>query len=118
MGFQNIDLNRKTDSIPFFLLNAHNRNSEPKCLSSLSFSSRIPKQNVFPQNNNRISESYATLSSDQTDQNVFSGERGVICYGEQSEQKFAEYDGFEQDYSLLINSFTIEMRMESKYAPI
>jgi hypothetical protein len=118
MGFQNTDLNRKTDSIPFSLLNAYHQNSEPKCLSSSSFSSRIPKQNGFSQNNNCISESYATLSGGQTDQKLFSGERGVICYGEQSEQKFTEYDGFEQDYSLLINSFTIEMRMGSKYAPI
>jgi hypothetical protein len=41
-----------------------------------------------------------------------------MCYGDQSKQTFTEYDGFEQDYSVLINSFTIEMRMSSTYAAI
>jgi hypothetical protein len=58
------------------------------------------------------------LVEDQTGGQVFSGERGVICYGDQSKQTFTEYDDFEQDYNFLINSFTIEMRMGSKYAPI
>jgi hypothetical protein len=116
--FFDAELNMKSDSMAFLRSNTHNCNSEPKCLSSSSFSSRVSKQNGYFQNNNRISESNTTLFGSQTEQKIFSGERGVICCGDQSEQKFTEYDGFEQDYSLLINSFTIEMRMGSKYTPI
>jgi hypothetical protein len=118
MGLRNTDLNRESNSVPFFHSNAHNQNSEPKCLSRSTLSSGMPKQNGYPQNNHPTSESYATLFGGQNEPQVFSGERGVICCGEQSKQTFTEYDGFEQDYSLLINSFTIEMRMGSKYAPI
>ncbi len=118
MGFQNTDLNMKSDSMPFLPSNTQNKNSEPKCLSSSSLSSRATKQNGYFQNNYGNSESNSALFGDQTGKQVFSGERGVICYGDQSKQTFTEYDGFEQDYSLLINSFTIEMRMGSKYAPI
>jgi hypothetical protein len=118
MGFQNTDLNRESDSVLSFHSNAHNQNSEPRSLSRPTLSSGMPKQNRYSQSNHRTSESYATLFGGQNEPQVFSGERGVICYGEQSKQTFTEYDGFEQDYSLLINSFTIEMRMGSKYAPI
>jgi hypothetical protein len=114
MGFRETDRYKKSDSIPFFRPNQHNWDSEPKCLSS---SSRVPKQNGRSHDNYGSSDSYTTLGG-QIEPKVFSGERGVICYGDKSEQKFTQYDGFEQDYSLLINSFTIEMRMESKYAPI
>jgi hypothetical protein len=120
MGFRNTDMNVKSDSIPFshWKSHTHDWNLEPKCLSSSSFSSRNPKRTAFFQNNNGNCESYTTSLGGQNESNVFSGERGVICYGDQSKQMFTEYDGFEQDYSLLINSFTIEMRVGSKYTPI
>jgi hypothetical protein len=116
-GIQNGDRDRMSDSVPFFPPNTQNGTSRPKCLSSSSFSLGRSQQNRFLHNNSSNSESHA-LFGGQTEPKEFSGERGVICYGDQSEQKFTSYDGFEQDYSLLVNSFTIEMRMDSKYAPI
>jgi hypothetical protein len=120
MGFRNIDMNMESDSIQFSHWKSHTYdwNLEPKCLSSSSLSSRTPKGTAFFQNNNGDCESYTTSLGGQNESNVFPRELGVIFYGDQSKQMFTEYDGFEQDYSLLINSFTIEMRVGSKYAPI
>ncbi len=71
MGFQSTDLNIKSDSMPFFQTNAHNRNSEPKCLSSSLLSSRAAKQNGYSMNNNRISESCATLFGHKINKKYF-----------------------------------------------
>lgn len=46
------------------------------------------------------------------------GERGVICYGQESNQTFGASKSAEIDYTYIIKPFVIELRMEPNYAPI
>jgi hypothetical protein len=43
------------------------------------------------------------------------GARGVICFGERTDQQLDPYYGFEEDTNFKIEPFVIEMRMRSKF---
>jgi hypothetical protein len=65
-----------------------------------------------------IEEQEEIVESDDNEKQELIGERGVICFGDESKQQFRYYQNYERDVKYPIYSFTVEFRMTSKYTPI